>query len=388
MMIKKLGNILVVVSIVLLATFCVAAQKTRVELSNNLNVGAVYVLTNQTANSITVFLRNNRNGTLTPAGTFSTGGAGNPVAIPPDPPTDPLGSQGSLVLHNHLLFAVNAGSNEISVLSSVPGVGQNSLTLIGKVNSGGIRPISVTVYENLLYVLNEGGMPNITGFTIGANGSLTPLAGSTRPLIGGAMADPAQVGFSPDGRHLIVTEKMGNRLDTYTVDANGLPSAPIANVSTGMTPFGFAFNHFGYLIVSEAFGGMPGQSKVSSYNMAANGLLSVGSGSVPNGQTASCWVVVGSNGRYAFVSNTGSGTISSYRIRNDGTLALEHAVAGSTGPGSTPIDMALSNNSRFLYVVDNGRQMIHAFFVGNNGTLTAIDDEGGLPFGMQGIAAR
>jgi 6-phosphogluconolactonase (cycloisomerase 2 family) len=50
--------------------------------------------------------------------------------------------------------------------------------------------------------------------------------------------------------------------------------------------------------------------------------------------------------------------------------------------------MALSNNSRFLYVVDNGRQMIHAFFVGNNGTLTAIDDEGGLPFGMQGIAAR
>src|SRR5215213_6569928 len=230
-MFKKLGNIAVIFSIVLLTTFTATAQKNRVDAPNNFKSGAVYVLTNQTVNSIAVFLRNNKDGTLTAAGAFPTGGAGNPVAIPPDPPTDPLASQGSLVLRDQYLFAVNAGSNEISVLA----VGKNSLSLIDKVNSGGVRPISLTVYENLLYVLNEGGTPNITGFTIGDDGTLTPLPGSTRPLSGGSMADPAEVSFSHDGALLVVTEKMGNRLDTYTIDKCGLPSAPTANASSGMT---------------------------------------------------------------------------------------------------------------------------------------------------------
>src|SRR5215212_5715150 len=92
----------------------------------NLKSGAVYVLTNQVSNAVAAFDRA-QDGTLTPAGTFPTGGSGNPVAQPGDPPTDPLASQGALILsdNNHLLFAVNAGSNEISVFS----IGKNELTL-------------------------------------------------------------------------------------------------------------------------------------------------------------------------------------------------------------------------------------------------------------------
>src|SRR3954470_9187979 len=189
----------------------------------NLQAGAVYVLTNQVENAVAVF-RRTTDRHLTAAGEFSTGGAGDPVAIPPDPPVDPLASQGALVFGpgNQFLFAVNAGSNEISVFS----VGRSALHLVDVVNSGGARPISLTVHENLLYVLNEGGTPNITGFTVGNDGTLTPLAGSTRPLIGGTAADPAQVSFNPDGTVLVVTEKMGNRIDTYTIDENGLPSPP------------------------------------------------------------------------------------------------------------------------------------------------------------------
>ena len=56
-------------------------------------------------------------GTLTSAGEFPTGGAGDPVAQPQDPPTDPLASRGALVLaQDQFLFAVNAGGNQISVL--------------------------------------------------------------------------------------------------------------------------------------------------------------------------------------------------------------------------------------------------------------------------------
>jgi 6-phosphogluconolactonase (cycloisomerase 2 family) len=340
-------------------------------------------MTNQVENTVAVF-RRGAQGTLTPAGDFSTGGAGDPG----NPPiNDPLASQGALILSegNRFLFAVNAGSNEISVLK----IEKNGLNIVDVVDSGGVRPISLTLHENLLYALNAGGTPNITGFTVADDGTLTPLAGSTQPLIGGATAGPAQIGFNSDGTLLVVTEKAGNRLDTYTIDENGLPSAPIDNSSSGMTPFGFAFKNDGTLIVSEAFGGAPNQSTVSSYGASDDGILNVISGSVPDFQTAACWVVTTNNGRFAFASNTGSGTISSYRVGpGDGTLTLVNSVAGDTGAGSGSIDMALNNSSRFLYVLAGGSQSLASFRVERNGNLTLIDSDGGLPLGAQGIAAK
>ena len=375
---------IVAVACVLLAAGT-AALKPAATSADNLKAGAVYVLTNQAANAVAAFNRA-PDGSLTPAGVFPTGGAGDPVAQPGDPPTDPLASQGALILseNKHFLFAVNAGSNEVSVLS----VGKSGLTLVDKLASGGDRPISLTLHENLLYVLNEGGAPNITGFTVSDKGELTPLAGSARPLAGGSVADPAEVRFSPDGTLLVVTEKDTNIIDTYTVGADGLASGPVANPSNGVTPFGFEFDKRGHLVVSEAFGGAPNASAVSSYAASPGGALSVVSGSVPNFQTASCWVVITNSGRYAYVSNTGSGTVSSYRIGDDGALALLEAVAADTGAGSAPIDMALNNSSHYLYVLAAGLQAVAAFRVESDGGLTPIEVEGGLPFGAQGIAAR
>lgn len=351
----------------------------------NLNAGAVYVLTNQVKNAIAAFQRA-ADGSLTAAGEFSTGGAGDPVAIPPDPPTDPLASQGALVFGsgNRFLFAVNAGSNQISVLR----VDRASLDLVDVVDSGGVRPISLTAHENLLYVLNEGGIPNITGFTIGGDGTLTPLAGSTQPLIGGTAADPAQLSFNGDGTLLVVTEKLGNRIDTYPVDENGVAGAPIENSSSGMTPFGFSFNNSDFLIVSEAFGGTPNLAAVSSYDSDEAGILSTISGSVPNSQTASCWVVIPNDGRLAVVSNTGSGTISTYDIEDDGVLTLANAVAADLGLKSAPRDMALSVNSQFLYVQMEGGESVAMFSIEQDGGLAPIGTVGGLPFGAQGIAAK
>jgi 6-phosphogluconolactonase len=373
-----------IVSLLMLATFTTVTFGEVRMPDRNITAGAVYVMTNQVTNTVAVF-RRSHTGTLTSVGEFPTGGAGDPVPQPGDPPTDPLGSQGSLILgDNQFLFAVNAGSNQISVLK----VGRNELTIVDVVDSGGVRPISLALHEDLLYVLNEGGTPNITGFTVNDDGTLTPLAGSTQPLIGGTSADPAEISFSDDGTLLVVTEKMGNRIDTYTVDENGLASAPIENPSNGMTPFGFAFNNGGSLIVSEAFGGAPNQSAVSSYDAPDSGILSVVSGSIPNLQTASCWVVIPNNGKSVFVSNTGSGTISSYAIGNDATLTLINGTAADLGPTSAPIDMALNNSSRFLYVIAAGTQSVASFRVGRDGTLSLIDTDGGLPLGAQGIAAK
>jgi 6-phosphogluconolactonase (cycloisomerase 2 family) len=381
---RQIKHIAICVSFLILASLTTTTFGDRGP--KNFHAGAVYVLTNQTTNSVAVF-RHNARGILTAAGEFPTGGTGDPTPQPPDPGTDPLASQGALIMSrgNHYLYAVNAGSNQISVLR----IRKNSLDIVDVVDSGGVRPISLAVHDDLLYVLNEGGTPNIAGFTIEDDGTLTPLAGATRPLIGGVAADPAQIGFSHDGALLVVTEKAGNRLNTYTINEDGLPSPPIDNASNGMTPFGFAFNNADTLVVSEAFGGTPNASAASSYDAAEDGTLSVISGSVANSQTASCWVVIPNNGKTAFVSNTGSGTISSYHINpGDGSLTLLNATAADTGMGSAPIDMDLGVNSRLLFVLLGGSQSVASFRVWKNGNLTLIDTAGGLPLGAQGIAAK
>ena len=55
-----------------------------------------------------------RNGLLTPAGTYATGGLGGPAL--PGTESDPLASQGSLVYarRRRVLIAVNAGSDTVS----------------------------------------------------------------------------------------------------------------------------------------------------------------------------------------------------------------------------------------------------------------------------------
>jgi 6-phosphogluconolactonase (cycloisomerase 2 family) len=124
--------------------------------------GAVYAMTNAVGGNEIVVYSSAADGTLTLVDTVSTGGLGG-IGSPPEP-VDALGSQGSLVLSrdNQWLFAVNAGSDEISVFR----VERQGLTLVDVQPSGGSFPVSLTVDEDLLYVLNSGGDSNITGFTL------------------------------------------------------------------------------------------------------------------------------------------------------------------------------------------------------------------------------
>jgi 6-phosphogluconolactonase (cycloisomerase 2 family) len=340
--------------------------------------GDVYALTNQSSGNSVVVFHHDGDGMLTPAGSFATGGNGTGSG---------LGSQGAVVLSDdsRLLLAVNAGSNSISAF----GVSGDQLILLNTVSSRGIRPISVSVRHNLVYVLNAGGPPNISGFTISpSTNELVPLAGSARVLPGGAGADPAQVSFSPDGSVLVVTEKGTNLLDTFTLNDNGIPQPGVSFHSSGMTPFGFAFGHDNVAIVSDAFGGASGGSALSSYEVDDNGNLILVTGALGDTQTAACWVVVPQDGRFAYTSNTGSGTISSYVVSHGGSLALLNPVAASTGSGSAPTDMAVSENSRFLYVLSSGKGTISGFRVLADGSLMPVSSAIGLPAAAVGLAAR
>jgi len=344
--------------------------------------GAVYVATNGAAgNEVLVFDRAAR-GALTPAGSFATGGLGTGGG---------LGNQAGMVLSDdeRYLFVVNAGSDELSVF----GVDRGGLTLVDKVYADGARPISVAVHRDLVYVLNAsgavGGADSIVGFRQGPHGQLTAIAGSSRPL-SADNTGPAQIGFTPDGGVLVVTEKATNQIVTYTVDRDGLASAPIVHASVGATPFGFGFGKRDALIVSEAFGGAGDASAVSSYLVGADGSLTSVTPSLPTTETAACWIVVSTNGRYAYTTNAGSGTVSGLAIDFDGALTLIDAdgQTGIAGPGSVPLDMWLSRDGRSLYTLNGGNGTIGVFAVGADGSLEALPFVGGLPAGANGLAAR
>ena len=111
-------------------------------------------------------------------------------------------------------------------------------------------------------------------------------------------------------------------------------------------------------------------------------------GSLHNNQTAACWVVITNDGGLATVSNTGSGTLSTYNVGNTGLLTLANAVAADLGLDSAPRDMALSVNGQFLYVQTEGGVSVTIFSIEQSGSLALIGTAGGLPFGAQGIAAK
>ena len=198
-------------------------------------VGSVYTLTNAPTGNAVVEFDRLADGSLSEQGSYPTNGLGTGAG---------LGSQGALALDGNHLFAVNAASNSISEF----GVRPHGLVLESTVASGGTTPISVTVNDHVLYVLN-GGSSNITGFLVGAH-DLIPLPRSTRALSPGA-AGPAEVSFSPDGDALVVTEKTSNTIDTFRVGF-GFAGQAVSSPSAGGTPFGFDFDRRSQLLVSNA----------------------------------------------------------------------------------------------------------------------------------------
>jgi len=331
--------------------------------------GAVYVLGNQTtANTVLVYARS-EDGQLRYSGEYPTGGTGANTGV------DPLASQGSIVRKDGFVFAVNAGSNDLTVFRAL-GTG---LEAVGRFPSGGTTPTSVDVRGNLVYVLNSGGTPNITGFTIDSStGSLTQIPDSRRALAGGTGSRAAEVHFSSDGESLIVTEKGTQTIDVFTLDAQGVAKGQQSFFSSGAVPFGFGVTRRGYVVVTEAGGG-----SVSSYDLTDNGGLRQVTGSLALGQHAVCWLQTSADGHFAYTANAASNTISSIEIEADGSLKLLDAVAATP---TTPLDMALAREGGYLYVRD-GSGGLTGYRIASDGSLSLVTSVSGVPASAQGIAA-
>jgi 6-phosphogluconolactonase len=275
---------------------------------------------------------------------------------------------------------VNPGSNSVAAFA----IEADGPRLLNTAPSGGIRPVSVAIDKNLVYVLNKNNvaLATVSGFTLGKDG-LTPIAGSTRLLNPGA-TDGAQVSFSPRGDVLVVTGRSSQRIDTFGVGSDGLLSdLKSFDVAPGSTPFGFDFDNKGHLLVSLA--GVGSSSGAASYELGADGSISTITPPLATGEGAACWLVASNDGRYAFVANAASSSVSTFAVSPRGRLTFQGAVRID---GMTALDLALSKSGRYLYVLAAGSHGIVAFEVGSDGTLTHVDTEADVPVSAAGIAAR
>ena len=330
---------------------------------------AVYVQTNDPAgNSVLVYNRND-DGTLTAAGSYATGGNGGAQT---GAVVDPLASQGSLAYDAdaHLLLVANGGSDTVSVF----GVDGSSLTLRQVVTAGGAFPTSIGVHGDLAYVLDTGGDAKVFGYRV-AGGLLHPIAGSSRALgITNAnppafLASPGQVGFSPDGVHVIVTTKSSGTIDVFSVGADGRLSGLTANPPAGQVPFAFSFDATGHLVVVEA-----GTNSVSTYSVNSDNSITTVAGPVTDGQKAACWIAGTGDGTF-YVANAGSATLSGYQVAADGGVTL---LPSTTPTAGGPIDLTVSSDGHFVYSENGGAGTIDEFRVEADASLTALGQITGL----------
>ena len=349
-------------------------------------VGHVYVNDNTApVNTIAGFDRH-ADGTLTPipGSPFATGGAGTGSVI---------GSQGALQVApgGRLLLAVDPGSNQISELRIGPG-GALRPVPGGTIDSGGTEPVSIAVVRGLVYVANAGpGGSDYAGFTMDWLGRLRPIPGATFALPDAAQ--PGDVLINSTATRLVGTRVGTSQIDSFTIDRRGLLHAASGSpfAAQGPGPFGSEFSPTDptQVFVSNAHGGA-NAGTVSAFTDGPGGVLtSIGASPFPNQQTAPCWVEISRDGRHLFAVNTAVPSVSSYRIRRDGTLRLI-ANTPFAGPGAAtlaPEDARLSPDGSTLWVVDSKGNAVSGFAV-RGGRLTQLAatqtalPAGATPFGI------
>ncbi len=342
-------------------------------MSNGSTVGSVYVQTNEPENRVVAYRRAS-SGALERSAEHTTGGAGDGKPH--------LTSQGSVVLTSdggHLLVA-NVGSDDVSVFAVAD---DGDLELVGRAPTGG-APKSIAEHAGLVYVLATA-KPALVGFRLGAGG-LEPVAGAE--LVLAPESDPAQVGFTPDGGALIVTERGTDSISAIPVDAHGMPGEPRTIASSGPTPYGFAVTSGGTLVVTEAFRAQKGAAAASSYSVAGTAVTGV-TASVGNGRSEICWAVITGDGRFAFTTNFADGAVSRYSIAADGSLTLDDAAAGWSVDGRPGLrDEGLTSGGDYLYAIDADSGSIFGWGVGEDGELSPVGSWGDLPATVAGLAAR
>ncbi|MBY8882577.1 lactonase family protein [Actinacidiphila acidipaludis] len=312
----------------------------------------VFVQTDNPQGNTIVAYHQTTGGSLHQAGTYTTGGLGGQI---PGTGPDNLASQGALTYDqaHHLLYAVNAGSNTITVFS----VDGDRLIRRQILPSAGSFPVSVAVHGNHVYVLNSGDGGSVQGY-LNVGGLLVKVPSWHRGLDLASGTTPGQVGITPDGGKLVVTTKSGDSIDVFPIGPLGPAGGPVVTRTPGQGPFGFTFDAAGRLIVTES-----ATNSVATFTIGRDAQLTKVS-EVATGQTATCWVI--GTGDHFYASNAASASLTGLSENAHGSLTS----IGDTTTAAGTVDAAVTSDGKFLHVQTGVAGGVDSFRVDSDGSLT------------------
>lgn len=316
--------------------------------------------------AIEAYGRERAGGKLRRIGRFLTGGNNNLE----------LGGaqQNAIVSDGHHVYVVNPGSNTLSALS----IGSSgALSLLQQVSSGGLRPVSIVIRDNHLYVANAGHAPSeepkpatVVGFTIRPNGSLTRLPCAPATATPGEFGNIiANLAINPEGTAMVVSGLLSNQIDTFRIDGQGC-LAKHQNLPGGGGAFSVNFRpNSDNVVISRAFPEVFLDEKapgMGSFVVGRDASITevdtyVDPDKSDDGLRDPCWVVFARDGVHFWVSSFIPRSINLFSLDRNGKLALvsEHQPTDTVPDPSDPgaqvrvgsFDLAADRGQRHLYQI-------------------------------------
>ena len=291
-----------------------------------------------------------------------------------------------------VVYVTNSGSNNVSGYTINP-------------STGGLAPIPGSPFVNLsapsAIVVSSNGFfayaansqaNNVTAFRLGTDGALLRGESTT------ATPNPAAVGTTPralaisqDSRFLYVANSGSDSVTVFSIGTAGLLTPVPATTGNpnpvaagGSAPIALATASPGrFLYVANR-----ASNTVTAFQIETSGLLTqvppAGPGTNPisvsgTGLTA---LAMSPNGQFLYTTNGTSNTVTVFQVVTSGLLTLVPPTGSNPNPastrGTTPNGIAVASNGAHLYIV-NGEGNVSAFAIASNGLLTLVPASGTAP---------
>ncbi|QEL17756.1 lactonase family protein [Limnoglobus roseus] len=383
----------------------------KVDRAGDAATADVYTETNNPNAGLNAVLGFHRNadGSLAQFGSFATGGTGQlniPKAVGPDDGDQ----QVRVTADGKFLFAVNQGSDSVSAFR-VKANGR--LDLVGVFPTGGDQPDSIGIAGRRLYVANRGDAasnhpgttaPGVTGFDIGSDGTLTPIANSTVSFPVGTLATQTLV--SRDGRFLFVEVGTlagtpgGNTVNAFQIRGDGsLVAAPGGPAGAG-TNAPFLLGAAAHPRLNIVYTGFASAGQVGVFTYDETGRTTF-VGTAADSGAAPCWCVVTDDGKLLYVTNTATDSVGVFSLADplhpvqiqDLPLGGPRGATATGRPIANAFEIALDPSGKYLFAISQttdpafpqGNQL-HTLKVARDGTLT--EPKGPIVFAQKDVPAN
>jgi DNA-binding beta-propeller fold protein YncE len=227
-----------------------------------------------------------------------------------------------------------------------------------------------------LYVAGFGSH-SVSGFSIGAEGALAPIACSEGSCELGLEAKPVTVAIGPGGKYLFVVSRDSGKtgsVSSFSIGAGGALSKVDCpkNCKTAEEPDGLASTPNGQFIYVANGASTAGKGLITTYSVGPGGALARVGCNECETEGRPFGLAVSPNGEFLYATDASSERVLAFSIGAGGAPSPVACPEASCKTGAEPTGITIAPNGQFLYVANRGSETVSAFQIGAGGALTPI----------------